>query len=134
MPRQQGRRAGDQGIMFGYACNETPELMPAPLQYSHNILGAMAEARHSGKRISGAGRQEPGELQYVNGKPRARHGGRCVDPAQRQGRPGRRARDRASLRHEGSAAGLMCDDAHFFVNPTGKFVIAARTAIAASPA
>ena len=62
--------AGDQGIMFGYATNETPELMPATLQYSHNILKVLADARHFGK--------EPGlepdaksqvTLQYENGKP-----------------------------------------------------------------
>jgi S-adenosylmethionine synthetase len=41
--------AGDQGIMFGYAGDETPELMPATLQYSHEILRQMAEDRHSGK-------------------------------------------------------------------------------------
>ena len=40
--------AGDQGIMFGYATSETPELMPATLQYSHNILKALADVRHSG--------------------------------------------------------------------------------------
>src|SRR6201993_2580929 len=40
--------AGDQGIMFGYATAETPELMPATLQYSHNILRTLAKARHSG--------------------------------------------------------------------------------------
>ncbi|MEM9263156.1 MAG: S-adenosylmethionine synthetase N-terminal domain-containing protein, partial [Pseudomonadota bacterium] len=42
--------AGDQGIMFGYASAETPELMPAPLLYSHQILKRMADLRHSGER------------------------------------------------------------------------------------
>ena len=40
--------AGDQGIMFGYACRETDVLMPAPIHYSHQILKSMADARHSG--------------------------------------------------------------------------------------
>src|SRR5579871_404581 len=38
--------AGDQGIMFGYACRETPELMPAPLYYAHEVLRAISQARH----------------------------------------------------------------------------------------
>jgi S-adenosylmethionine synthetase len=62
--------AGDQGIMFGYATNETPELMPATLQYSHNILKVLADARHSGKEKG----LEPDAksqvtLAYENGKP-----------------------------------------------------------------
>ena len=62
--------AGDQGIMFGYACNETEELMPAPIQYSHKILRLMAEDRKSGKLND----IEPDSksqvtFEYIDGKP-----------------------------------------------------------------
>ncbi|HWA70262.1 MAG TPA: methionine adenosyltransferase [Rhizomicrobium sp.] len=62
--------AGDQGIMFGYACSETAALMPAPLFYSHKILKVLADARHSGKEstlLPDAKSQVT--LRYVNGKP-----------------------------------------------------------------
>jgi S-adenosylmethionine synthetase len=62
--------AGDQGIMFGFACDETPDLMPATLDYSHKILHRMAKDRHSGK----APFLEPDAksqvtLRFENGKP-----------------------------------------------------------------
>src|SRR5215469_1684262 len=62
--------AGDQGIMFGYACNETPELMPAPIYYAHTILRAMSEARHAGKaRDLGPDAKSQVTLRYIDGKP-----------------------------------------------------------------
>ena len=62
--------AGDQGIMFGYAVRETPELMPAPLYYSHKILELLAEARHSGKEKGlGPDAKSQVTVRYENGKP-----------------------------------------------------------------
>jgi len=62
--------AGDQGIMFGYACRETPVLMPAPIYYSHAILKSLAEARHSGAEPQlGPDAKSQITLRYENGKP-----------------------------------------------------------------
>jgi S-adenosylmethionine synthetase len=62
--------AGDQGIMFGYACKDTPELMPAPLYYSHKILRLISEARHSGKEaVLGPDSKSQVTVRYENGKP-----------------------------------------------------------------
>ncbi|HEY1223788.1 MAG TPA: methionine adenosyltransferase [Brevundimonas sp.] len=61
--------AGDQGIMFGYASNETPELMPATLAYSHNILKALADLRHAGGTILEPDAKSQVTLHYENGRP-----------------------------------------------------------------
>src|SRR5262245_17097426 len=62
--------AGDQGIMFGYACDETPELMPAPIQYAHDILRALAEARRAGRApLLGPDAKSQVTLRYAGGKP-----------------------------------------------------------------
>ena len=62
--------AGDQGIMFGYACRETPELMPAPIYYSHKILREISQARHSGAEKSlGPDAKSQVTVRYQNGKP-----------------------------------------------------------------
>ena len=62
--------AGDQGIMFGYACRETDALMPAPIHFSHGIAKSLAEARHSGAApLLGPDAKTQVSLQYENGKP-----------------------------------------------------------------
>ena len=61
--------AGDQGIMFGYACNETPDLMPAPLYYAQRILQVLAEARHAGDKRLGPDSKSQITVQYTKGKP-----------------------------------------------------------------
>jgi S-adenosylmethionine synthetase len=64
--------AGDQGIMFGYACDETPELMPAPIYYAHHILKTLSEARRAGKGEAiklGPDAKSQVTVQYRDGKP-----------------------------------------------------------------
>ncbi len=61
--------AGDQGIMFGYASNETPELMPATLAYSHRILRRLAELRHGGEKALEPDAKSQVTLFYENGLP-----------------------------------------------------------------
>ncbi len=64
--------AGDQGIMFGYACNETPELMPAPIYYAHKILENLTAARKAkanGAAVLGPDAKSQVTVRYENGKP-----------------------------------------------------------------
>jgi S-adenosylmethionine synthetase len=62
--------AGDQGIMFGYACRETPELMPAPIYYAHKILEDLAKARHSGcEKGLGPDAKSQVTVRYEKGEP-----------------------------------------------------------------
>ena len=64
--------AGDQGIMFGYACDETPELMPAPIYYAHKILKDLTDARkakHNGAGVLGPDAKSQVTVRYEDGKP-----------------------------------------------------------------
>jgi S-adenosylmethionine synthetase len=62
--------AGDQGIMFGYACRETPELMPAPIYYAHRILKLLADARKSGEtKVLAPDAKSQVTVEYQHGKP-----------------------------------------------------------------
>ncbi|MCB2100905.1 MAG: methionine adenosyltransferase [Rhodobacterales bacterium] len=116
--------AGDQGIMFGYACTETPELMPAPIQYSHEILRRMAEARHSGA-VAGFGPDSKSQvtLRYVDGKP---VGATSVVVSTQHAADLDQEQVRELVRPFVTAVlpdGWMCPEAEFYVNPTGRFVI-----------
>jgi len=116
--------AGDQGMMFGYACTETPELMPAPIFYAHAILRSLAEARHSGAApLLGPDAKSQVTLQYVAGKPvRATA---VLVSAQHSDSIGQDEVREIVRPHVVNVLpdGWMCDEAHFYVNPTGRFVI-----------
>ncbi len=116
--------AGDQGTMFGYACTETPVLMPAAIYYSHEILRSLAEARHSGA--------EPGllpdsksqvSLRYEGGKP---VGATSVVVSTQHAESLDQEAVREIVRpHVENVLpdGWMCPEDEFYVNPTGRFVI-----------
>lgn len=117
--------AGDQGIMFGYACTETPELMPAPIQYSHQILKSLAAARHAGELAGKLGPDAKSQvtLEYKDGKPvRARSV--VVSTQHAEGVSGAEVREivRAHVLKI-LPDGWMCPEEEFYVNPTGRFVI-----------
>jgi S-adenosylmethionine synthetase len=116
--------AGDQGMMFGYACSETPELMPAPIFYAHAILRSLSEARHAGNTpLLGPDAKSQVTLQYVDGKPvRAT---KIVVSVQHSDRIEREEVREIVRPHvlEMLPSGWMCDEEHLLVNPTGRFVI-----------
>ncbi len=118
--------AGDQGIMFGYACDETDVFMPAPIHYSHKILKLMADDRKSGKlkNIEPDSKSQV-TFQYLNGKPvnvksvviSSQH---SADVNQKQVREILRPYLINSIPKEFMKD---FDDNEFYVNPTGNFVI-----------
>ncbi|MEM7543214.1 MAG: methionine adenosyltransferase [Pseudomonadota bacterium] len=115
--------AGDQGIMFGYACRETDVLMPAPIYYSHRILQDMASARHAGGTGFGPDAKSQVTLQYENGKP-VRATSVVVSTQHEQALSQDDVREAVRPFVEAALpAGWMCPEEEFYVNPTGRFVI-----------
>lgn len=117
--------AGDQGIMFGYACRETPELMPAPLYYSHKILKVLADARHSKREPAlGPDAKSQVSVEYRDGKPvRATQ---IVLSTQHLDESLSSADVRAIVEpyiREALPSGWIDSGTVWHVNPTGKFVI-----------
>ena len=116
--------AGDQGIMFGYACRETVDLMPAPIHLSHKILRSLADARH-GDPNSGFGPDAKSQvtLKYVNGEPVC---ATSVVVSTQHVESLSQDDVRELVRPHVMAAlpeGWMCEEDQFYVNPTGRFVI-----------
>ena len=116
--------AGDQGIMFGYACTETKDLMPAPISYSHKVLQLMSEARKSGKeKFLRPDSKSQFSVIYEKGKPKAISS--IVVSTQHD-----ESVDQEKVKEivrpyvlSVIPKGWMCDEKHFYVNPTGRFVI-----------
>lgn len=116
--------AGDQGIMFGYACTETEELMPAPLQFAHQILRSLAHARHTGE----VSYLEPDAksqvtLRYENGRPVTADS--VVVSTQHSPQVSAEELREYVRGHviETLPDGWMCHDDAFYVNPTGQFIV-----------
>jgi S-adenosylmethionine synthetase len=116
--------AGDQGIMFGYAVNETPELMPAPIHYSHQILKSLADARHAKDvKFLGPDAKSQVSLQYEHGRPvRATS---IVVSTQHSADVDQETIRNYVRKHvlDVLPDGWMCPEEEFYVNPTGRFVI-----------
>ncbi len=120
----QEEGAGDQGIMFGYATDETPELMPATLVYSHQILRKLAELRHNGTHSE----LEPDAksqvtLQYDGSRP---VGVNAIVVSHQHKESASLEQLREIIRpvlHEVLPEGWFPDEDKFYVNPTGRFVI-----------
>ncbi|MCF8479259.1 MAG: methionine adenosyltransferase [Rhodospirillum sp.] len=115
--------AGDQGIMFGYACTETDALMPAPIAYSHAILKSIADQRHGGDVRFGPDSKSQVTLRYVDGKP---VGATSVVVSTQHGESVTQEEIRELVRPHVLKVlpeGWMCTEDEFYVNPTGRFVI-----------
>jgi S-adenosylmethionine synthetase len=116
--------AGDQGIMFGFACRETEPLMPAPLFYAHRILHEIAKARHTGRTPElGPDAKSQVTLAYENGKPVRAD---SIVVSTQHGEDVSQERVKEIVRNfvdEVMPEGWVNRDTKFYVNPTGRFVI-----------
>ncbi|MEM7192577.1 MAG: methionine adenosyltransferase, partial [Pseudomonadota bacterium] len=116
--------AGDQGIMFGYACRETEALMPAPLYYSHRILHEMAKARHAGRTPElGPDAKSQVTLVYENGMPVRADSVVVSTQHDEQASSARVEEIVRGVVDDVMPDGWVDNDTKFYVNPTGRFVI-----------
>lgn len=125
--KQGEEGAGDQGIMFGYACNETPDLMPAPIYYSHKILELLAAARKAGE--GDAGKLGPDAksqitVRYVDGMPAEVTSIVVSTQHLDESWDSDKVRDVVEPYIREALGDLpIANDCNWYINPTGKFVI-----------
>ena len=116
--------AGDQGIMFGFACRDTDVLMPAAIHYSHKILQSLAIARHNGEAsILGPDSKSQITLEHIDGKPVK---ATSVVVSTQHIEEASQSEIRELVRKHVEKVlpeGWMCPEERFFVNPTGNFVV-----------
>jgi S-adenosylmethionine synthetase len=121
--KEQG--AGDQGLMFGYACNETPELMPMPIQLAHQLVAKLAEVRKSGKLdFLRPDSKSQISVEYVNDKP-SRIDTVVISTQHTPDVTHKRIEEEiiAEVVKKVIPAHLLDSNTRYFINPTGRFVV-----------
>jgi len=121
--KEQG--AGDQGLMFGYACNETPELMPMPIQLAHELVAKLAEVRKSGQlSFLRPDSKSQVSVEYVNDKP-VRIDTVVISTQHTPEVTHKEIEERviAEVVKKVIPAELLDANTRYFINPTGRFVV-----------
>ena len=117
--------AGDQGLMFGYACNETPELMPMPITFAHKLTKRLAEVRKSGlMNFLRPDSKSQVSIQYINDKP-IRVDTVVVSTQHAPDVTYENLKEAVieEVVHKVIPSDLIDEDTKYFINPTGRFVV-----------
>ncbi len=120
---RESEGAGDQGLMFGYACDETPELMPAALHYSHRVLEWLTELRRNGEKLLRPDAKSQLTLEYKNGRPVRAH---TLLVSHQHAPEATRNQLEEIIRHAWQQVlpeGWFDETTRVLVNPTGSFVL-----------